>query len=619
MARTARRSAALVAACAVIALPAASARAGVTLIGAQGTGAGQFGQLAGIASDSAGNVYAVDRSGNRVEKFAPDGTLLQTIGSAGSGAGQLSQPVDVAVDGAGNVYVADGGNSRVEKFAPDGSFMATIGGPGTGTGQFQNLQNVAADSTGDVFTVDQARVQGFDAAGTYKWTASGFGSLMGLGASPAGEVFTADTIQHRIHKLSATGSDQGVVPPPADGRGFFPQDVAVDAAGNLLVWNSLLNEVEQMDGAGNVTASWSPSAGMPRAPTNTNPRVATAADTPPPPPPSGGTSSSTNPNLGPVAFAPGGGAYAASSNLGSVLRLDPSSPDIVSFETVNDNPTLTGSQHMFRARASVPFGTVASYAFDSDGDGSFETPGGIDQLGGFAAVTYAQPGHYAVRVRAAAAAGGAVESGPLNGYPFLDVRLHPPPGTVGVSINGGAQFTNTPSVQLSLVWPQLAMQVTAANDGGFVGATPRDLAPTIPWKLDSSGPERLPKTVYVHYEGLPNNVLPGGVQTSGQTITYTDDIILDQTAPKLLAASLVGSSSTSAVRAAKKATFKVRLRARDGNSGVGRAQFRVGRKASPAVAFKSVLTVRSRRPTAARVQDRAGNWSRWRPVAAKRH
>ena len=617
MARTARRSAAAAATCAALALSPTHALGGVTRIGSTGSGDGQFGQLAGIAADASGDVYAVDRSANRVEKFAPDGRFLQTIGSAGSGPGQLNDPVDVAVDGSGNVLVADRGNSRVERFSSDGGFVATIGAPGTDPGQFQSLQNVAADAAGNVYTVDQARVQKFNAAGTYQWVASGFGSLMGLGVSAAGEVFVPDTIQHRIHMLSADGADEGLLPPPADGRSFGPQDVAVEPSGDLLVWNSFVNEIDRLDRTGTVKASWTPAGNMPRSPTNTNPRTATAADTPPPPPPGGTTSPGTNPVIGSVAPAPNGGAYTAAPNLGAVLRLDPTSPDVVDFETVNDNPTLTAFPHMLRARASVPFGSVASYAFDTDGDGTFETPASIDSLGGFAQVTYAQPGHYAVRVRAVAAAGGAVESGPLNGYPFLDVRLHPPPGTIGVSINDGAQYTNSPLVQLSLVWPQLALQVVPANDGGFRGAQPRDLAPVIPWKLDSSGSERLPKVVYVHYEGLPNNVLPGGVQTGGQTITYTDDIILDQTAPTLIAATVARPASAAKALSARRARFTVRLRARDGNSGLGRAQLRIGRKKSAPVAFRRVLNAGTRRPTAARVQDRAGNWSRWRPIAIK--
>jgi hypothetical protein len=582
----------------------ACAWAGVTKIGSSGTAAGQFSQVAGVASDSAGNVYAVDTGGNRVEKFAPDGKFLQSFGSSGSGDGQLNSPADVALDSAGNVYVADKGNSRIEKFAPDGAFVAAAGAQGTGPGFFQNLTAVAVDAAGNVYTLDQARIQKFDGSGNFQWASQPFGSIMGLAVNPAGEVYTDDLMQHLVRRLTTAGADDGSVPPPPDGRAFTPQDVSVDHAGGLLVWNSTLNEVDKFDPAGAFQSSWTPSGNMPRTPAGG--ARAQAAQSPPPPPPPGGGSSNTT-QLGQVAEAPNGGAYVAASGLSNqVLRLDPTSPDVVSFETINDNPLVTQTQHMLRARASVPFGSVSAYAFDSDGDGSFETAATIDALGGMAKVVYGQAGRYNVRVRATAAGGGSVDSGPLDGPPFLDVRPKPPPGTVGVSINGGADYTNSPKVQLAIVWPRLSLQVFVANDGGFAGASGQTLSPSISWTLRSTGPERLPKTVYVRFEGVPNDVLPGGAQVGGPSATYTDDIILDQTAPILESASLAAPPAATAARTQR---FRVRLRAKDGNSGVAMAQFRAGHKRLAPVKFRRRLAVNAARaPSAASRSATAATW-----------
>ena len=49
--------------------------------------------------------------------------------------------------------------------------------------------------------------------------------------------------------------------------------------------------------------------------------------------------------------------------------------------------------------------------------------------------------------------------------------------------------------------PAAATGLLISNDGGFAGALPMPIAKEVPWRLDSSGPERLPKTVYLRYTG----------------------------------------------------------------------------------------------------------------------
>lgn len=115
----------------VLALGAGSAQAfqGFTFsFGSQGSGAGEFNNPQGVAIDqSTGDVYVVDASNFRVEKFTPDVssqtanfdlafgdgvnnsgsgnanicTTSCTIGTQGSSPGQFDNPVYVAVDNSG--------------------------------------------------------------------------------------------------------------------------------------------------------------------------------------------------------------------------------------------------------------------------------------------------------------------------------------------------------------------------------------------------------------------------------------------------------------------------------------------------------------------------------------
>ena len=84
--------------------------------GKPGSGDGQFVLPAGLAVDSAGNVYVTDRTAHRVQKFDSDGNFLTKWGSFGTGNGEFNGPADVAADSANNVYVADESNNRIQKF-----------------------------------------------------------------------------------------------------------------------------------------------------------------------------------------------------------------------------------------------------------------------------------------------------------------------------------------------------------------------------------------------------------------------------------------------------------------------------------------------------------------------
>ena len=90
------------------------------------------------------NVYVVDTTNNRVQKFDASGNFVNTWGSPGTGNGQFDIPSGIAVDNSGNVYVADTANNRVQKFDASGNFVTKWGSFGTGNGQFNVPSGIAA-------------------------------------------------------------------------------------------------------------------------------------------------------------------------------------------------------------------------------------------------------------------------------------------------------------------------------------------------------------------------------------------------------------------------------------------------------------------------------------------
>ena len=183
--------------------------------------------------------------------------------------------------------------------------------------------------------------------------------------------------------------------------------------------------------------------------------------------------------------------------------------------------------------------------------------------------------------------------------------IDPPPPPVGVSILEGADFTNTPEVVLTITAPEQATRVIISNDGGFANAVrkPIDGTRKYAWTLRSTGPERLPKSVYVRFSGGGDNEK-----------TFTDDIILDETKPTVVSAQVDAPALTSLdggrTTAASQAT-KLRLEARDNLSGVWKMQFNSAK--GKWVPYKTRVTV-TVKPTRVRVMDRAKNISRWRTV-----
>ncbi|MET0603852.1 MAG: hypothetical protein ABW167_17845 [Baekduia sp.] len=264
------------------------------------------------------------------------------------------------------------------------------------------------------------------------------------------------------------------------------------------------------------------------------------------------------------------------------------SPPVASLIASTPTP-LTAESVQFDASGSTdpPAGTIVRYQWDLDGDGAFETDtGSVPTVARLYAVI--DDIHASVRVTDAFGRSGVASVD-------LSVRKPPPPGPTGVSIDHGSLYTRSPLVQVDVVWPARAKTMTVSNDGGFRTPTMLAVAGRVSWRLASTGPERLPKTVYVRFDDNPRT-------------TYTDDIILDQTRPRVRSATFARTA----------AGTQVRIDATDNISGVQSAQIRYNRGRTRTVRYRDRVSVPGHPSTVeVRVTDGAGNVSRWKTAAAQ--
>jgi DNA-binding beta-propeller fold protein YncE len=219
---------------------------------ADGVGdAARFFSPKGIATDSPGNLYIADSNNNTIRKITIDSNGIATVttlagmaGSSGSmdgmgSAARFNFPTGVAVDAAtGNLYVADDGNSTIRKITP--------------TGLVTTLAGVAGDP---------GSVDGVGPAAQFR-------SPGGVAVDGEGNVYVADSGNHKIRKITIDGDGIGTVitlagmagmPGSADGTGeaarfFGPNGIAVDAAGaSIYVADTQNDTIRKVSATGVVT------------------------------------------------------------------------------------------------------------------------------------------------------------------------------------------------------------------------------------------------------------------------------------------------------------------------------------------------------------------------------
>ncbi|NLG49344.1 MAG: TIGR03663 family protein [Chloroflexi bacterium] len=162
------------------------------------------------------------------------------------------------------------GDEYLEKWTQRPAAVAW-GMPGSGSGQFRSPKGIALDAEGNVYIADSMnhRVQVLDAQGQFlrQWGVQGvqpgqFNEPWGIAVSPDGLVYVTDTWNHRIQVFDQEGELQrawGMFGKPDDPmlNGdllYGPRDVVVDQEGYLYVTDTGNKRVIKYDADGQVVA-----------------------------------------------------------------------------------------------------------------------------------------------------------------------------------------------------------------------------------------------------------------------------------------------------------------------------------------------------------------------------
>ncbi len=246
-----------------------------------------------LALDSAGNLYVADRDNNRIRKISPSGIISTvagtgTYGSAGDGGpatdAQLAFPFGLAVDSADNLYIADTYGNRIRKVttsgvittvAGDGSFGFSGDGGSATAAQLASPTDVAVDGVGNLYVADRDnhRIRRITAEGIITTvagdgnaayagdggaaTSASLNSPEGVAFDGAGNLYVADTANHRIRRVSSgvivTVAGTGAEGYSGDGalasaaRLSLPSRVALTTGGDLVFADSGNHRLRMID------------------------------------------------------------------------------------------------------------------------------------------------------------------------------------------------------------------------------------------------------------------------------------------------------------------------------------------------------------------------------------
>jgi len=210
-----------------------------------------------LAIDAAGNVWAVNYSGNAVTEITVSGAGTSYFSYTG---GNISHPGTIAIDSAGNAWVTNSSGNTVTEIMGSGAaatYFTSYGGAsslypyGFGGGPV----TLAIDGTGNVWVVGETagvtEIIGSGASASYSYYNAGGGSATGIAIDDAGNAWVSNNASgsnSSVTEITVSGTTPSYF--NYSGVGIAPTGIAIDAGGNVWVTDQVYSSVTEITGSG---------------------------------------------------------------------------------------------------------------------------------------------------------------------------------------------------------------------------------------------------------------------------------------------------------------------------------------------------------------------------------